>query len=264
MPEVEIVHWNPKRPVIAGPLGKFLPKKLVNNFGDVLGPIVVAKVLENLGVSSSAAESKSRLLTIGSILHLSHPGDVVWGSGVNGKALDQFTPSKLDVRAVRGPLSRNFLLKKGIAVPEIFGDPGLLVGHFWNRDVLARGQSARDFIEIPNFHDFSESTIEDHHVNPRGELWDVLRQIASSSFVAGSSLHAIIVAESLGIPARVIRSGTEPMFKYDDYFRGTGRAGAEPASNFAEAIKMGGQVPSIWSADQLLGAFPRDLCTPSL
>jgi pyruvyltransferase len=83
--------------------------------------------------------------------------------------------------------------------------------------------------------------------------------IAASDFVTGSSLHAIVIAESLGIPARLITSGAEPAFKYDDYFQGSGRAGFEPAGSVKEALALGGEPPISWDSGTLLGAFPADL-----
>jgi pyruvyltransferase len=77
--------------------------------------------------------------------------------------------------------------------------------------------------------------------------------------VTGSSLHAVVIAESLGIPARLIRSSTEPVFKYEDYYRGSGRQGFTSAANLGEARERGGEHPVSWSAEPLLRAFPADL-----
>ena len=51
-----------------------------------------------------------KLLALGSILTYARNNDVVWGSAVNGKWLDlkHYKFTTLDVRAVRGPLTREF------------------------------------------------------------------------------------------------------------------------------------------------------------
>lgn len=56
---------------------------------------------------------------------------------------------------------------------------------------------------------------------------DVVRAVGSASIVYASSLHGVIVADALGIPAALLRlSGSkrsrEPEFKYADYFESVG------------------------------------------
>lgn len=49
--------------------------------------------------------------------------DTIWGTGINGKVSEDLHKfEKLDVRAVRGPLTRNYLISKGINCPEVYGD----------------------------------------------------------------------------------------------------------------------------------------------
>lgn len=263
---VEVVAWNPRRPMAPGRLGRLLPGgRRMNNFGDLLGPVIVEKMLAAAGQEASNAPAR-RLLTVGSILRLARQGDTVWGSGVNGKSLDgtyEFT--RLDVRAVRGPLTAEFLRRRGIYVPEVYGDPALLVGHCWSRAELAAGRHHRKLVVIPNFNDFPSFEQHGHDVvNPRSPLFDVLGAIAASDFVVGSSLHAIVVAESLGIPARLISSQAEPIFKYRDYYLGSGRTDCLPARDVNQALEMGGETPPSWDAEALRAAFPYDLWTQPL
>jgi pyruvyltransferase len=259
---INVVHWNPSRPVIAGRLGKLIPiKKPINNFGDLLGPIIVDRMVELNGLpQANDNRNEKRLLAVGSILRLARTGDVVWGIGANGKSLEgAFGFDSLDVRAVRGPLTAEFLRRKGIAVPEVFGDPGLLVGRLWEFEHWRGIRGARDVTVIPNLNDATSKVWDSRIVDPRSEVTSVIKAISSSRFVTGSSLHAIVVAESFGIPARLIRSDKEPEFKYLDYYRGTGRSGFTPASSIEEAVDMGGEAPPQWDSEPLMNAFPRDL-----
>ena len=70
-------------------------------------------------------------LVIGSILSfLTKPESIVWGAGAitNERAL----PCRpKEVLAVRGPLTRQFLMRQGISCPEIYGDPALLLNRFY-------------------------------------------------------------------------------------------------------------------------------------
>ncbi|OWP20257.1 hypothetical protein CBF90_14405 [Microbacterium sp. AISO3] len=259
---VNVVHWNPERPVFGGIVGRALPlRRPLNNFGDLLGPVIVERMVDRLGLTET--DRKSRLLAVGSILKLAQDGDVVWGIGANGKSLTgPFDFSRLDVRAVRGPLTRDFLVSRGVEVPSVFGDPGLLVGHLWQRDELAMRAPAGTprIVVLPNFHDFKQQRKTHRNaVDPTTGLWEVIGAIAQADLVVGSSLHGIVIAESLGVPARLVRSHTEPAFKYDDYFQGTGRAEVGVAATVDEALAMGGSSPLKWDPSPLVQAFPAEL-----
>lgn len=119
---------------------------------------------------------------------------------------------------------------------------------------------------VPNFRDMQLNPgwqLSAKVLNPRAPLKRCLSRIAASEFVVGSSLHGIIVAEALGVPARVIRSAVESDFKYNDYYQGTGRAGFSPAETVREAIAAGGEPPPVFHAESLLAAFPADLWLPA-
>jgi pyruvyltransferase len=99
-------------------------------------------------------------------------------------------------------------------------------------------------------------------LSPRAPLARVLRGIAHSELVVGSSLHGVIVAEALGVPARAVRSHAEPSLKYEDYFLATGRDPDEVvAGSVEEARERGGAPPPAWDPAPLLASFPADLWT---
>jgi pyruvyltransferase len=260
---VTVVCWNPRRPVLRGTLGRLVPwRRAVNNFGDLLGPLIVARLVADNHLEESA--HVCRLLAVGSILNLARTGDVLWGIGANGKTLDRPAAYReLDVRAVRGPLTRTFLRQKGYDVPEVYGDPGLLVGRLWRREDVARRARPRAVTVIPNLHDLHHVRRRSDVVAPTTDLWETLGAIAASDLVVGSSLHAIVVAESFGIPARLVSSSVEPRFKYEDYYSGTGRQHFRPAPDVDTAIGWGGEDPPSWDPEPLLDAFPRDLWAPA-
>jgi pyruvyltransferase len=258
---VEVVHWNPRRPIAPGFVGRLLPvRRPVNNFGDLLGPLIVRRLVDRLNLKP--ARHQHRLVAVGSILRLAADGDVIWGAGANGKSVDKpLDATHIDVRAVRGPLTWKYLRDQGIACPEVFGDPGLLIGHLWTRAELRGSRPAHGVTIVPNLHDFPQYRRDPRAIDPRASVWDVVGRIASSEMVVGSSLHGVIIAESLGIPACLVVSGTEPRFKYDDYFLGTGRAAPYLAPDVDSAIGSGGAPPLDWSPTALTEAFPRDLWT---
>jgi pyruvyltransferase len=265
--EVELFHWNPRRPRFRGPIGRRIPlTSPVNNFGDLLGPMVVKRVLEQTGIDAQRAVGPARLLSIGSVLRSAQDGDVIWGTGVNGKSLQaEHRYRRLDVRAVRGPLTREFLLKRGIDVPEVLGDPGLLLGTLWQRAALAEGHDSARVLVVPNLHDYPAMSRAARRIpgarvlNPRDRLEVCIGRIAASEYVIGSSLHGIVLADSFGVPARLVRSSTEHPFKYEDYYLGSGRSSFTPAKDLREALDLGPEQPPTWSAKPLLESFPYDL-----
>ena len=198
------------------------------NFGDYLSRIVISKTAQNLGFErrKKAIENK-KIIAIGSILHYANDGDIIWGTGVNGKINPQkHSFTQLDVRMVRGPLTRQFLLKRNISTPKIFGDPALLLPklftHFVHKPISGK------IIVVPNFNDLAMCAkiipTGMKLVSPLLHWKSVLNEILTSELVIASSLHAIVLSESYGVPVRfVMPVGGEKLFKYKDYYLGTGR-----------------------------------------
>ncbi|RRN77026.1 polysaccharide pyruvyl transferase family protein, partial [Pseudoxanthomonas sp. SGD-10] len=232
------------------------------NFGDHLSYIIVTKILADNGLLlEEETTTQSRLLALGSVLHFANTGDTIWGTGFNGKIkLEEHKYANLDVRAVRGPLTRNFLLERGIEVPEIYGDPALLLPHIFPKK-FTKNQN-KPFVIVPNLHDLKIAKEKEwkNIVSPLNSWNKCIKQILEAEFVIASSLHGLIIAEAYGIPARYIRlSEEENLFKYNDYLMGTGRGEIEYARTIEEALEMKGMSPIQFDHSKLLSAFPLDL-----
>lgn len=225
---------------------------------------LVERLLALQGVPSWSDDPRL-LLTVGSVLHFAHGPTVVWGSGVNPKiAPSRYRRADLDVRAVRGPITAEFLRSRGVTVPTVYGDPALLVGRLFPDLLAAAAEGPLHPITcVPNLNERRMSGVlgvaSAQHLDPRDNLDHVLRRISQSGFVLGSSLHAIIVAESLGVPARFVASTVEPEAKYRDYLLGTGRPDVQVATSVDEALALGGMRPPEADLDALMDAFPYDL-----
>lgn len=262
---VEAVHWNPRKWRVPGLGTRFGPR--LNNFGDLLGPLVVERMArrERLLDVPPPAPPHSRLLSVGSVIHFGRDGDVVWGSGVNGKMdASRYLFRDLDVRAVRGPKTRAFLQSRGIETPPVYGDPGLLVADMFPEYGLRSRVRTRSVVVIPNLNDIGTvpARYSSHVVNPTEGLVRCLHAIAESDYVVASSLHAIVIADSLGIPNRLVASRAENPFKYEDYYLGTGRDPIEPSRSVEEALARVAVAPALsWDPEPLSRAFPRDLWT---
>lgn len=248
---VRCVRWNPER-TDAG--GRTSP---VSNFGDLLGPMLVQRVVETESIRFAPSESR-RLLSVGSVMHFASPGDAVWGTGVNGKIGTQALPPSLDVRAVRGPLTRAVLTARGIHTPQVFGDPALLLPHLWPELELTTRPKRHQLIVVPNLNEATRFPVELVR-SPIGDPWAIIDDLAASEFVTGTSLHALVVADALGIPSRPVVPENENPFKYVDYYAGTGRSRITFARTIQEAIELGPVPLPSFDPERLLAAFPFDL-----
>ena len=100
-----------------------------NNLGDTLAPIIVEYMLSLKGLTSDKRiDSKKHLYAVGSVLTAGIQDATVWGSGVlNSKITYRLNNRKLDIRAVRGPFTKAVLEDYGYDVPEVYGDPAILM-----------------------------------------------------------------------------------------------------------------------------------------
>jgi pyruvyltransferase len=244
-PQASLYHWRPRDGRI--------------NFGDHLSKIIVGQLLASRGLTfDDETRKRARILAVGSILHFARNGDIVWGSGINGKVPESAcTAERLDIRAVRGPLTAEFLRKRGFTVPEVFGDPGILVrALFADRFVVS---ATEDFAFVPNLHDLHLVDGVKNTVSPLDGWNRVVAKITRAKLVLSSSLHGIVVAESFGIPARYVRlSETESLFKYKDYVYGTGRKEFEYATSLPQGLEMGGMPLPSFDPAPLINSFPWD------
>lgn len=233
------------------------------NFGDYISFEIVQRIV---GGPIKLYKYKhgvleKRLLAVGSLLFCAKDGDVVWGSGTNGKRATHkdYTFKTLDVRAVRGPLTRAFLINEyHIPCPEIYGDPALLIPCLFPEFQRAENPQY-DYIVIPNYGDLKlfPKEVDPHVVYPIDPWDEVVAKILDSKFVISSSLHGIIVAEAFGIPARYLRvSEKEPLLKYADYYFATNRPEFKFANSIEEALQMGGEPPCKCDVERLYNAFP--------
>lgn len=245
MKPVRLFWWSPMRsprllkPELESNLSAWMrlgssTRRPFRNFGDELSPLLVT------AVSGRPVEwtppRKADLVSVGSVFELAgkHPsGAAVWGTGLRGEPRADVATKVLqnlgEIVAVRGPRTREAL---SLAPQTPLGDPGLLsyllvkpntvlksrrvfVPHFttWNsregRALLAKARS-RGFDII----------------KPSLPPLEVLRCIAGANFVLSSSLHGVIVAHSLGVPASLLtvggKAGQEPEWKFRDYFESIG------------------------------------------
>ncbi|WP_306512337.1 polysaccharide pyruvyl transferase family protein [Janibacter hoylei] len=186
------------------------------NFGDALTPWVLARYGI---VAVHAPLSRARVVGIGSLVDQlpDEFAGVIWGSGLLREA-ERRLPAATAL-AVRGPLTRERLgLDDGVAL----GDPGLLIGRHvrrrtpqWPLGVVPHGLHHAD----PVLRELGRRRGV-RVVDVRSTPSVVMEQISRCAAVVTTSLHGLIVADALGIPAAWARR-RPPLwgddFKFRDY-----------------------------------------------
>ncbi len=166
---------------------------------------------------------------------------------------------------MRGPLSRDILIDKGIDVEPIFGDPALLLPIIFPD--MSHSPVKGKQIAIPNLNEFDDCVglcpSDIKLVSPLSHWRNVLSEILSSEYVLTSSLHGLILSEAFHVPVRLFEPfGGETLFKYEDYLEGTGRKLTKIPPSFNESFQLndGVELDKLdFDADKLLDVFPRDM-----
>ena len=205
-------------------------KPFKHNWGDDVS-IVLARLINPdqhfiVNRYSWNIKKKDNILCIGSIISwMTTHNSIIWGSGVVYPDHPiSAIPKK--ILAVRGPLTREYLLKQNINCPEIYGDPALLFPQYYSPPKIKKYKIGI----IPHFRDKNNQIWEkfkkDHdvfiidvqNVYPWSQFID---DICSCEKLLTSSLHGLIIADSYSIPNVWIEleSGESKRFAFLDYLK---------------------------------------------
>lgn len=165
---------------------------------------------------------------------------------------------KLDVRAIRGPLTRNALLELGYDCPEIYGDPAILMPMIYKPRVF---EKSRKYSIVKHMHDLTECS---NVINIRTRDYkSFIDELVTSERIISSSLHGIILAEAYGVPAVLYmpEGFSNSLFKYKDYYYGTKRYNFPIAKTIEEALEVEPvALPDLHDIRKnLIDAFPDDI-----
>ena len=166
------------------------------NFGDVL----TKQLFEHFNIPFVKVKEKedADTLCIGSVVRLANSGSMVLGSGCihDNESLDR----TVEYRFVRGPKTRDQVIKCGGECPEIYGDAALLLPDF----VPAKEKTHKIGI-VPHYQDYEQVMQSygktDKVINVVGDPIRVAEEISSCEKIISTSLHGIIAAHAYDIPA---------------------------------------------------------------
>lgn len=205
------------------------------NYGDDLN-IYILKALSNCYIlnSNSLKNKTEHLLAIGSILTYCNKKSIIWGSGVMHPNMPlKEKPKK--VLAVRGKLSREYLIKNGVDCPEVYGDPALLLPYIYQPQtekkyqygIIAHWQDETDLEYITLFQALSKiGKVKVISLTQYKNWKTVIDQIIECEYILSSSLHGLIISDAYKVPNAWIEF-SHPVngdrFKYYDYFSSVNR-----------------------------------------
>lgn len=189
------------------------------NVGDTLSKVIVWYLTRHIAERAMTSDH-GKLVMVGSFLDIVEDNDILLGVGSNK---NPFICEKKNLRilSTRGPLTREQI--KGYDVPEIYGDPALLLPFIYYPDI----EKKYDVGYIPHYVDWDNPALKDKHIIRVDLPWDkFIEEILACRTIVSSSLHGIVISEAYRIPTTwavwsdKIAGGE---FKFQDYFLGTHR-----------------------------------------
>lgn len=174
------------------------------NFGDILTPYILDKLFNIEAVYTQIPAQSPVLISIGSVISRATSKNVtIWGSGAM-KITDQPNPAA-NYLAVRGPRTRDIIIKNGGECPEIYGDPALLLPKVYDNPQDKKYKIGF----VPHYVDYQDLKNWYPHEKVINLLDDnierVIDQMRQCDRIVSSSLHGIIVATAYGIPATWVK-----------------------------------------------------------
>jgi pyruvyltransferase len=198
-----------------------------NNFGDALNPVLHEMMT---GHRPETPAQSPKTLAIGSIVHLAGPGDTVWGTGCMSTEHPISCDETTKVHATRGPLTASMLRAHGVDVPDVYGDPAILLPRY----VDVERDEKYSIGLFPHYVDAGKRISVPSgcvRLKPMALVMKTIKTVLQCAMIVSSSLHGLVVAEAFGIPAVWIELSDGVAghgFKFADYYLGTGRQVPQP------------------------------------
>lgn len=195
----------------------------------------------------------------------------IWGAGTDSP--ERRFSGRHYYHAVRGEKTRAQIER--LTGSPALGDPGLLTDRWWSG--RPKPNTNYQLGLIPHFVDQQHPALRDmaklkgtRIINVFDPVEDVMRQIQECAFIASSSMHGLILADSFGIPNRrlVFSQGIISDLKFVDYYSAF-QMDEPNITTPIEWIKTEGRHPVLQEPyerpglenikDRLVAAFPKSL-----
>lgn len=230
------------------------------NFGDQLAPLIIERLIGHKTCWTQTASP--RLLSVGSILTHAKTHDIIWGSGTQYDNAP--VCRELDVRMVRGPLTRDYMARYCDVQHTALGDPAILLPDLYEPKIgSCPGITVIPHYRDKQYYDGADRILDVCAMSPT----EMIDAIVSSEMIVTSALHPLIVAEAYGGRAVAVHNNLDPGWrrsqelKFRDYYASTGRDDwSMPYSDMGTCLfrLMAIPRPDFPDRKRMIGAFPLD------
>lgn len=215
------------------------------NFGDdIVYDIVkyliddpLKKVLNLNSIMFKKYIKAKNYVVVGSVIDIGscNSNTVVYGAGIM-KSEIEMTTKPSEIIAVRGPLSRNYLINNGVHCPKIYMDSAFILKNLYKPNKLKKykvGIIPHTYEDnLPILEELTKSFTNSVVISMKNYVtWrDVVDKMNECELILSSSLHGLIISDVYGIPNKQIKIFTKEKnkeVKFKDYFLGVGRRDME-------------------------------------
>ena len=244
----------------------FKDRSVNGNFGDELSKFITTQLIngDKYELVFNQSNIALNIVCIGSYIHMAKNNAFIFGSGVRtpNNIEKGHNYKNLNVCAVRGALTRDFLMKiKNISVPEIYGDPALLLPKFYKPVIIDNLKDKIGIVPHKTNYDKYKNNIDStkyYLINPTDKWQNVINYICSCKAIISSSLHGLICSDAYNIPNLWLDeySLAEGDFKFRDYFSSQKRNFAKIKNLNEYDISLLYRNGNKIDLDKLLKSFP--------
>jgi len=199
----------------------------VSNFGDTLNSELIRLIsgITPTIVNNSFKNTNNApiYMAIGSVIGWADRNTHIWGTG-KMSITDQtmFTEQPHAIYAVRGPLTREQLIKRGYDCPAIYGDPALLMTRFFN-PVLPKKYDLSiipHHVDKPLIPELKKEYPNAHFIDIQQPIYGFMTEVIQSKYIISSALHGCIMAYAYNVPYEYKKFSEKVLgkgFKFADF-----------------------------------------------
>lgn len=214
---------------------EWMPSDYARNYGDALTSFLAKEIYKNK-ISEMEYSTDNRYFLIGSVISNSVIKEtlnlglspVFIGCGWRGESLSTELLKECKFIGVRGPETRNELLRHGIEV-EVVGDPAYLVFPKFKIKPIKKIESLLIPHVLDRHFNFLKSEAKDFtsaYVYSDQDVINLTKKIASSNFVLSGAMHVCMAAHYFGIPFAPYSGGRiDCKPKWTDWLESVGVSG---------------------------------------